>query len=265
MTYTFVKQWALVFGMKFFAQLFLLNSWKSQTVDSFVNFNKTCTIFIFLRAYEYPSAPINVSFLFLQSLQLFRCDEVTKLPSGMVENFWFLENFLVSYCNNIVSFPLYACKMPSLSDLDISEYQKLISAPTGRLHFHTGLRELCICPSSEMVNFETFQLIFDDILQLLSFHRLYVYGCLHWNTLPYQLIQLSFLIHIRTYDFWIKAIPHTLVNLSSLETLELRCWKRLKTCGFVTSYLNFGICGYMIIHCKKLWWMEWTTLFPWKC
>ncbi|XP_049360656.1 putative disease resistance protein RGA1 [Solanum verrucosum] len=164
----------------------------------------------------------------LQSLQLFCCDELTILPSGMIEHCRSLETLLVSYCNNLVSFPLHVWEMPSLSDLDISECPKLISVPAGGLHRLTGLRALCIGPFSEMVDFEAFQLIFNGIQQLLSFRRLYVYRRLHWDSLPYQLMQLSFLTHIRIYDFGIKAIPHTLGNLTSLETLELRSCKRLQ-------------------------------------
>ncbi|KAH0669368.1 hypothetical protein KY285_023526 [Solanum tuberosum] len=118
--------------------------------------------------------------------------------------------------------------MPSLSDLDISKCPQLISVPAGGLHHLTGLRALCIGPFSEMVDFEAFQSIFNGIQQLLSFRRLYVYRRLHWDSLPYQLMQLSFLTHIRIYDFGIKAIPHTLGNLTSLETLELRSCKRLQ-------------------------------------
>ncbi|KAG5605442.1 hypothetical protein H5410_026934 [Solanum commersonii] len=139
----------------------------------------------------------------LQSLQLFCCDELTILPRAdphaAVRNCRSLETLLVSYCNNLVSFPLHVWEIPSLSDLDISECPQLISVPAEGLHHLTGLRAL-----------------------------LYVYGRLHLDSLPYQLMQLSFLTHIRIYDFGIKAISHTLGNLTSIETLELRSCKRLQ-------------------------------------
>lgn len=75
-------------------------------------------------------------------------------------------------------------EIPSLSDLDISECQKLISVPAGGLYRFTRLRESCIGPLLDILDFETFQLIFSSIQQLLSFHRFYLYGRLHWDYLP---------------------------------------------------------------------------------
>uniref|UniRef100_M1CEV6 Cc-nbs-lrr resistance protein n=1 Tax=Solanum tuberosum TaxID=4113 RepID=M1CEV6_SOLTU len=143
----------------------------------------------------------------LQSLELCYCDILTSLPSGMLDHCLSLVSLNVFHCNNLVPFPL----------------------PSGGLH---RLGILRIGPFSEMVNFEAFQLIFNGIQQLLSLRRLCVYGRLHWDSLPSQLMQLSHLTHIYIYDFGIEALPHSLDNLTSLETLQLMRCKQLQHLDF---------------------------------
>ncbi|KAH0753274.1 hypothetical protein KY285_006422 [Solanum tuberosum] len=164
----------------------------------------------------------------LQSLQLISCDGLTSLPRGMLEHCRSLESLKVFNCNNLVSFPLHVGEKPSLSYLNISKCPKLISVPTGGLRL-TGLQHLEIGPFSEMVDFEAFQLIFDGIQSL---HTLEVWGHLHWDSLPYQLMQLSDLIEIKIYGFGIKALPHRFGNLTSLERLMLMGCKRLQHLDF---------------------------------
>ncbi|XP_006338952.1 putative disease resistance protein RGA4 [Solanum tuberosum] len=171
----------------------------------------------------------------LQCLQLVSCDGLTSLPSGMLDNCRSLQNLRVSYCNNVVSLPLHVWEMPSLSDLNISRCPKLISVPTGGLHRLTGLGRLGIGPFSEMVDFEAFQLIFNDIQQLLSLPTLFVYGRLHWDSLPNQLMQLSALKEIYIFDFGIEVLPHSLCNLTSLERLHLEMCNRLQHVDFLDS------------------------------
>ncbi|KAH0720504.1 hypothetical protein KY290_005450 [Solanum tuberosum] len=164
----------------------------------------------------------------LQSLQLISCDGLTSLPRGMLEHCRSLESLKVFNCNNLVSFPLHVGEKPSLSYLNISKCPKLISVPAGGLRL-TGLQHLEIGPFSEMVDFEAFQLIFDGIQSL---HTLEVWGHLHWDSLPYQLMQLSDLIEIKIYGFGIKALPHRFGNLTSLERLMLMGCKRLQHLDF---------------------------------
>ncbi|WMV52078.1 hypothetical protein MTR67_045463 [Solanum verrucosum] len=168
----------------------------------------------------------------LQCLQLWDCDGLSRLPSGMLEHCRSLESLMVSCCDNLVSFPLHVGEMPSLSNLDISECPKLISVPSGGLHRLTRLRILDIGPFSEMVDFDAFQLIFNDIQQLLSLRKLRVYGHGHWDSLPYQFMQLSDLTEIQIYGFGIEALPHRFGNLTSLETLTLVRCKRLQNLDF---------------------------------
>ncbi|KAG5582701.1 hypothetical protein H5410_053328 [Solanum commersonii] len=111
--------------------------------------------------------------------------------------------------------------MPSLSYLETSRCPKLISAPEVGLHGLTGLWGLEIGPFLEMVDFDAFQLIFNGIQQLLSLRELAVYGRGHWDSLPYQLMQLSALTKIYIHDFGIEALPPRLDNLTSLERLSL--------------------------------------------
>nr|WHB10911.1 Rpi-amr17 [Solanum americanum] len=183
----------------------------------------------------------------LQSLELWKCDGLTSLPSGMLEQCRSLESLVVGYCNNLLSLPLHVWEMPSLSYLSLLECPKLISVPTGGLHRLTGLRRLHIGPFSELVDFEAFQLMFNGIHQLLSLNTLMVSGRLHWDSLPYQLMQLSALTDIRICDFGIEALPHRLGNLTSLETLRLVRCTRLQHVDFSDAmpklqYLEISDC-----------------------
>ncbi|KAH0720764.1 hypothetical protein KY290_005742 [Solanum tuberosum] len=168
----------------------------------------------------------------LQDLRLLDCDGLSSLPSGMLEHCRSLETLSVSCCDNLVSFPLHVGEMPSLSYLYISECPKLISLPSGGIHHLTELSELEIGPFSEMVDFEAFQLIFNGIQQLLSLRTLWVYGHGHWDSLPYQFMQLSDLTKIQIYGFGIEALPHRFCNLTSLGTLRLVRCKRLQNLDF---------------------------------
>ncbi|XP_055807960.1 putative disease resistance protein RGA3 [Solanum dulcamara] len=168
----------------------------------------------------------------LRSLELRNCDGLASLPSGMLEQCLSLQSLSVIRCKNLVSLPLQVWEMPSLSYLSISECPKLISVLTGGLHRLPGLRHLGIGPFSEMVDFEAFQLIFDGIQQLSSLRRLEVSGNTQWDSLPYQLMQLSALTEITINDFGIEALPHRLDNLTSLERIALERCRRLQHLNF---------------------------------
>ncbi|KAG5582669.1 hypothetical protein H5410_053296 [Solanum commersonii] len=168
----------------------------------------------------------------LRSLELWECDGLTSLPSGMLEHCRSLGFLRVSCCNNLVSFPLHVWEMPSLFYLGLSNCPKFISVPAGSLQCLTGLRVLEIGPLSEMMDFEAFQLIFNGIQQLLSFRNLRVSGHGHWDSLPHQLMQLSALKGMGINDFGIEALPDRLDNLTSLETLHLVSCKRLQHLDF---------------------------------
>ncbi|KAG5582651.1 hypothetical protein H5410_053278 [Solanum commersonii] len=169
--------------------LYNLHSLKSLIIQCCTNFS----------SFPVPSGENHLTSL--QNLQLWSCGGLASLPSGMLEKCQSLQNLRVNYCNNLVSFPLYAGDMPSLSHLSILQCPKLDSVLTGGLHHLTVLKALEIGPFSEMVDFEVFQLIFNGIQQLLSLRTLLVFGHLHWDSLPYQLIQLSALKHIHICDF----------------------------------------------------------------
>ncbi|XP_049386409.1 disease resistance protein RPV1-like [Solanum stenotomum] len=184
---------------------------------------------------NFSSFPVPSGDNYLTSLQLFKlwfCDGFISLPSGMLDQCRSLKFLNVSNCNSLVSLPLHVCEMPLLSYLKISLCPKLNSVPAGGLHCLTGLRILDIGPFSDMLDFEAFQLIFNGIQQLLSLCVLIVYGHLHWNSLPCQLMQLSALIEIHIYDFGIEALPHILDSLTSLEALHLEGCKRLQHLDF---------------------------------
>ncbi|WMV52154.1 hypothetical protein MTR67_045539 [Solanum verrucosum] len=168
----------------------------------------------------------------LQSLDLSLCIGLTSLPSGMLEHCRSLQTLKLSCCRNLVSLPLHVWEMPSISYLGLSNCPKLISVPTGGLHHLTGLKVLEIGPFSETVDFEAFQLIFNGIQQLSSLRTLEVYGWTRWDSLPYQLMQLSALTKICIYDFGIEALPHRLDNLTSLVTLHLMGCQRLQHVDF---------------------------------
>ncbi|WMV52178.1 hypothetical protein MTR67_045563 [Solanum verrucosum] len=168
----------------------------------------------------------------LESFQLEECNGLTSLQSGMLHQCRSLHTLLVRSCNNLVSFPLHVGEMPSLGYLDISQCPKLISVPTCGGNAFTGLRAMEIGPFSEMVDFEAFQLIFSGVQQLFSLHVLWMHGHLHWDSLPYQLMQLSALREIYIYDFGIEALPHRFANLTSLEILWLVRCKRLRHVDF---------------------------------
>ncbi|WMV52106.1 hypothetical protein MTR67_045491 [Solanum verrucosum] len=105
---------------------------------------------------------------FVLKLWLYNCDGLTSLSRGLLEHCRSLESLNVNKCNNLVSLPL----------------------PAGSLHRLTGLRTLRIGPFSELVDFEAFQLIFNGIQPLSSLRVLWVYGHAHWDSLPYQLLEL---------------------------------------------------------------------------
>nr|QVT92260.1 RGA-B1-2 [Solanum chacoense] len=184
---------------------------------------------------SFSSLPVPKGDNYLTSLQLFQlynCDGLISLPIGMLDQCRSLDFFSVRCCNNFVSFPLHVWEMPSLSYFDISQCPKLISVPEVGLHRLTGLWYLGIGPFSEMVDFDAFQLIFNGIQQLLSLRDLAVYGRGHWDSLPYQIMQLSDLREITIADFGIEALPPRLVNLTSLESLTLVRCKRLQHLNF---------------------------------
>ncbi|XP_049373988.1 putative disease resistance protein RGA3 [Solanum verrucosum] len=137
----------------------------------------------------------------LQSLELCHCDRLTSLPNRMLNHCLSLVSLNVINCNNLVPFFLPARGLHRLGILQID-------------------------PFSEMVDFEAFQLIFNGIQQLLSLRTLEVRGHLHWDSLPYQLMQLSDLTAIQIHGFGIEALPHRLHNLTSLERLTLERCKR---------------------------------------
>ncbi|WMV52179.1 hypothetical protein MTR67_045564 [Solanum verrucosum] len=186
----------------------------------------------------------------LQSFQLQMCNGLTSLPSGMLEHCRSLHTLWVLNCNNLVSLPLHLWEMSSLSYLYISHCPKLISLPTGGLHRLTGLWGLGIGPFSEMVDFEAFQLIFNGIQLLLSLRNLRVYGHLHWDSLPYQLMQLSALKDIYIHNFGIEALPHSFDNLTSLETLHLVGCERLRHVDFFDAMARLRCLW--ICHCPLL-------------
>ncbi|XP_049400019.1 putative disease resistance protein RGA3 [Solanum stenotomum] len=171
---------------------------------------------------NFGSFPVPSGENYLTSLQQFslrECNGLTSLPAGLLEHCWSLGLLVVRKCDNLVSLPLHVWEMPSLSYFCLKKCPKLISVPTGGLHWvtaFTGLQHLVIGPFSEMVDFEAFQLIFNGIQQLSSLCALEVYGHGHWDSLPYQLMQLSALTQIRIYDFGIEALPHRFGNLTSL-------------------------------------------------
>ncbi|XP_009594508.1 putative disease resistance protein RGA4 isoform X2 [Nicotiana tomentosiformis] len=171
----------------------------------------------------------------LQSFQLYNCDGLTSLPSGLLEHCPSLESLAVYNCNNLVSFPLHVWEMPSLSAIAISECPKLNSVPTGGLCCLTGLRALSIGPFSELVDFGAFQLIFNGIQQLSSLRTLWMYGRAHWDSLPYQLMQLSALTELGMVEFGIEVLPHSLGNLTSLGKLTLVRCKLLKHVDFLDA------------------------------
>ncbi|KAH0753325.1 hypothetical protein KY285_006473 [Solanum tuberosum] len=181
---------------------------------------------------NFSSLPVPNGDNYLTSLQLLQLDGLISLPIGMLDQCRSLEFLSVSCCSNLVSFPLHVWEMPSLSYLDISQCPKLISIAEVGLHRLTGLRILGIGPFSEMVDFDAFQLIFNDIQQLLSLRTLNVWGRGHWDSLPYQLTQISSLTNIRIADFGIEALPPRLDNLTSLESLSLVRCKRLQHLNF---------------------------------
>ncbi|KAG5582639.1 hypothetical protein H5410_053266 [Solanum commersonii] len=69
-----------------------------------------------------------------------------------------------------------------------------------------------------------------EILRELRIER--VDRHLHWDSLPYQLMQLSDLTEIQIYRFGIEALPHKFDNLASLERLTLVRCKRLQHLDF---------------------------------
>ncbi|KAH0720661.1 hypothetical protein KY285_005528 [Solanum tuberosum] len=203
--------------------LYNLRSLKSLRIERCNNFS----------SFPVPSGENH--FTSLQSLELSNCDGLTSLPSEMLERCRSLESLKVNKCNNLVSFPLHVWEMPSLSYLNISKCLKLDSVPARGLHRLTGLQELCIGPFSEMMDFEAFQLIFSGIQQLSSLPKLEVYGNRQWDSLPYQLMQLSSLTEIGINDFGIKTLPDRFGNLTSLETLELVRCRRLQHLDFLDA------------------------------
>ncbi|XP_070021445.1 putative disease resistance protein RGA1 isoform X1 [Nicotiana sylvestris] len=200
--------------------LYNLHSLKSLEIEGCTNFSSV----------PVPSGENHLTSL--RNLQFEGCDRLTSLPSGMLEHCRSLEFLRVNYCGNLVSLPLHLWEMPLLSYLNILQCSKLNSVPAGDLHHLTGLRALFIGPLSELVDFEAFQLMFNGIQQLSSLRTLTVYGRVKWDSLPYQLMQLSALTEMVISNFGIQSLPRSLDNLTSLEMLTLRSCERLQHVDF---------------------------------
>ncbi|PHT30792.1 hypothetical protein CQW23_29625 [Capsicum baccatum] len=186
----------------------------------------------------------------LVKLKVSDVKELTCLPDDMLRNNVFLQHLSVSHCGEFRELPgvnyltslqgfwLYNCDgLTSLPSGILEHYRSIdfLRISDWGLHRLTGLRRLCIGPFSEMVDFDSFQLIFNDIQQVLSLRKLEVYGRLQRDSLPYQLMELSALTRIYITDFGIHGLPRGLANITSLEKLVLWRCKRLQHVDFLDA------------------------------
>ncbi|CAI9762862.1 unnamed protein product [Fraxinus pennsylvanica] len=91
-----------------------------------------------------------------------------------------------------------------------------------------NLRKLDIGKFSESIDFNSFQAALDGIQQSKSLWHLTLYGWEHWDSLPYQIQHLTSLTNLYLVGFGNEALPEWFGGLSSLFTLELINFKKLR-------------------------------------
>ncbi|CAI9762864.1 unnamed protein product [Fraxinus pennsylvanica] len=165
--------------------------------------------------------------LSLRRLTITDCSELSCLPSEMIESTRCLELLSVTGCEKLISFPIDLGELPCISVLFINSCPELRSLPKGIGRF-SNLTELDIGGFSESIDFNSFQAALDCIQQSKSLRELSLYGWEHWDSLPYQLQNLTSLRHLKSEGFGIEALPEWFGGLTSLFVLILCKLKKLK-------------------------------------
>ncbi|CDP21436.1 unnamed protein product [Coffea canephora] len=150
-----------------------------------------------------------------------------------------LQKLQVSWCGNLVSFPLDLQQTPSLLELGLYCCPKLKTSMTPKgFGFLTSLRKLVIGPFSDDGDDHENSSIYNefDWSGLMSssssssaLRRLELYGLPHMESLPHQIQYLTTLTSLVLRDFGgIKALPDWFGNFAALEELYLIGSKRLR-------------------------------------
>ncbi|XP_027177185.1 uncharacterized protein LOC113776266 [Coffea eugenioides] len=176
----------------------------------------------------------------LKQLEIWGCRGLTNLPGDMLHSCISLQKLRVTYCDNLISFPLDLQRMPSLLELELYRCPKLKTSMTPKgFGFLTSLRELIIGPFSDDDDDENSSIYNEfDWSGLISssssssssaLRRLELFGLPHMESLPHQLQYLTTLTSLTLHDFGgIKALPDWFGNFATLEELDLFDFKDLQ-------------------------------------
>ncbi|KGN53095.1 putative disease resistance protein RGA3 [Cucumis sativus] len=168
----------------------------------------------------------------LQSLKIFYCEKLTKLPH------WLnlcssIENMVICNCPNVNNNSLPNLKsMPNLSSLSIQAFEKL---PEGLATIH-NLKRLDVYGELQGLDWSPFMYL-NSSIEILRLVNTGVSNLL--LQLPRQ---LEYLTALRSLDIErfsdIDSLPEWLGNLTSLETLNLRYCKNLKSFPSIEAMSN---------------------------
>ncbi|XP_071906859.1 disease resistance protein RGA2-like [Coffea arabica] len=180
------------------------------------------------------------NFTSLKELEIWDCDGLTNLPGDMLHSCISLQKLWVTFCSNLISFPLDLQQTPSLSELVVFWCPKLKTSMTPKgFGFLTSLRLLVIGhfsddgddhENSSIYNeFDWSGLISSSSSSSSALRELYLYGLPHMESLPPQIQYLTTLTSLTLRDFeGIKALPDWFGNCAALENLRLLNFKELR-------------------------------------
>ncbi|CDP20492.1 unnamed protein product [Coffea canephora] len=180
------------------------------------------------------------NFASLKELTIWSCDGLTNLPGDMLHSCASLQKLEVSWCGNLISFPLDLQQTPSLSELALSWCPKLKTSLTPKgFGFLTSLRWLTIGPFSDDGDDHENSSIYNEFdwsglisssssSPLSALRELQLIGLSHMESLPPQIQYLTTLTSLWLFDFGgIKALPDWFGNFAALKYLYLYRFKEL--------------------------------------
>ncbi|GFP83105.1 putative disease resistance protein rga3 [Phtheirospermum japonicum] len=184
-------------------------------------------------------------FTSLRRLQIKNCEGLTNLPIEIVESCApSLEELTLKRLSSITNMGMViGClhKMTRLGELEITEVPKFSSEDIiGSLSTNNSVQELRMSPlsssspdssssdSSSWNNVSFNEAVDAMLLKFISLRSLTLDGMEHWDSLPDQLQHLTSLEDLTLREFGIEALPEWFGNLSSLKSLTLWNYKKLR-------------------------------------
>ncbi|GFP83133.1 putative disease resistance protein rga3 [Phtheirospermum japonicum] len=155
----------------------------------------------------------------LRELRILYCSSLRELPDDLhslnsLEGFTSLRELEIRNCFGLTNLPIEMVEScaPSLEELIL---RGLIS-----------IRNMGMHSSWNNVSFN--EAVDAMLPQFISLRSLELFGKEHWDSLPDQLQHLTSLQYLSLKDFGIEALPEWFGNLSSLKSLTLWNYKKLR-------------------------------------